>query len=63
MPCQQNSPAANRQAASRSMHPMGVPILLLDGPAQYVRENVDPQIWRSLHSKDDAQPFELPFGD
>jgi hypothetical protein len=63
MPCQQDSPAANSQAASRSMHPVGVPILLVDGSAQYVRDNVDPQIWQSLHSKDDAQPFELPFGD
>jgi prepilin-type N-terminal cleavage/methylation domain-containing protein len=63
MPCQQNSPASNSQATSRSMHPMGVHILLLDGSAQYVSENIDPQIWQFLHSKDNAQPFELPFGD
>jgi Protein of unknown function (DUF1559) len=63
MPCSQNSPAANSQATSRSMHPMGVHILLLDGSAQYVSEDINPQIWQALHSKDNGQPFELPFGD
>jgi prepilin-type N-terminal cleavage/methylation domain-containing protein len=63
MPCSQNSPAANTQATSRSMHPMGVHILLLDGSAHYVGENIDPQIWQFLHSKDNGQPFELTFGD
>jgi hypothetical protein len=63
MPCAQNSPAASTQATSRSMHPMGVHVLLLDGSAQYVSENVNPQIWQALHSKDNSQPFELPFGD
>ncbi len=63
MPCQQNIPAANSQATSRSMHPAGVHVLLLDGSAQYVSENTNPQIWQYLHSKDNAEPFELPFGD
>jgi hypothetical protein len=63
MPCSQGSPAANTQATSRSLHPMGVHILLLDGSAHYVGENIDPQIWQFLHSKDNGQPFELPFGD
>jgi prepilin-type N-terminal cleavage/methylation domain-containing protein len=63
MPCQQNTPAASSQATSRSMHPMGVHVLLLDGSAQYVSENINPQIWQFLHSKDNGEPFELPFGD
>jgi hypothetical protein len=63
MPCAANSPPANTQATSRSMHPMGVHVLLLDGSAQYVSENISPQIWQALHSKDNAQPFELPFSD
>ena len=64
MPCTWNIPiAANTQATSRSMHPMGVHILLLDGSAQYVSDNINPQIWQFLHSKDNGQPFELPFGD
>jgi type II secretory pathway pseudopilin PulG len=63
MPCQQNIVASNSQATSRSMHPMGVHVLLLDGSAQYVSENIGPQIWQALHSKDNGQPFELPFGD
>jgi prepilin-type N-terminal cleavage/methylation domain-containing protein len=63
MPCQQNVLPANSQATARSMHPMGVHILVLDGSAQYVSENVNPDIWQALHSKDNGQPFELPFGD
>jgi Protein of unknown function (DUF1559) len=62
MPCQQNSPAANSQTTSRSLHPQGVHVLLLDGSAQFISENIDPQIWQCLHSKDNSQPFELPFG-
>jgi prepilin-type N-terminal cleavage/methylation domain-containing protein len=63
MPCQANVFQGNIQATSRSMHPMGVHILSLDGSAHYVSENISPQIWQSLHSKDNGQPFELPFGD
>jgi prepilin-type N-terminal cleavage/methylation domain-containing protein len=63
MPCQQDTPAANSQATSRSLHPTSVHILLLDGSAQSISENINPQIWQFLHSKDNGQPFELPFGD
>jgi hypothetical protein len=63
MPCGSNTLPSNTQATSRSTHPMGVHILLLDGSAQYVSENINPQIWQFLHSKDNGQPFELPFGD
>jgi prepilin-type N-terminal cleavage/methylation domain-containing protein len=63
MPCQQDTPAANSRATSRSLHPQGVHVFLLDGSAQFVSENIDPQIWQCLHSKDNSQPFELPFCD
>jgi prepilin-type processing-associated H-X9-DG protein len=63
MPCQGTTPDANSQATSRSMHPGGVQVLMLDGSAQYIGENINPQIWQFLHSKDNGQPFELPFGD
>ena len=63
MPCQQNTPAANSQATSRSQHPMGVHVLMLDGSAQFVSENINPQIWQFLHSKDNTQPFVFSSGD
>jgi type II secretory pathway pseudopilin PulG len=63
MPCSADSLGGNTQATSRSTHPMGVHVLLLDGSAQYVSDNINPEIWQFLHSKDNGQPFELPFGD
>ena len=62
MPCQTNTPEANHQATSRSMHPAGVHVLLLDGSAQFVSENVFPEAWQDLHSRT-ASGFEAPFGD
>ncbi len=63
MPCQVNSPESNKQATSRSMHPLGVHVLMLDGSAHFVAENINPQVWYDMHSKDSAGPSELPFDD
>ena len=40
----------------------GGPGELRDGSAQFLSENIDPQIWQRLYSKDSSQHFELPFG-
>jgi prepilin-type N-terminal cleavage/methylation domain-containing protein len=40
----------------------GGPGELRDGSAQFISENIDPQIWQRLYSKDSSQPLELPFG-
>jgi type II secretory pathway pseudopilin PulG len=49
------------QATSRSMHPMGVHILTLDGSAHYISENIDPQVWQDLHSSATSGQTTLPF--
>jgi len=64
MPCQVNKADGIEiaiQATSRSMHPMGVHILLLDGSAHHVSENIDPQVWQDLHSRLTSGQTTLPF--
>jgi hypothetical protein len=61
MPCQENAPAASLEATSRSMHPGGVHVMLLDGSAQFVSENVNPAVWHDLHSRNTVEMFNLPF--
>jgi prepilin-type N-terminal cleavage/methylation domain-containing protein len=50
------------QATARSMHPNGVHLVMLDGSAHFVSENIDPQIWTDIHSSLTTQ-FNLPFDD
>jgi prepilin-type N-terminal cleavage/methylation domain-containing protein/prepilin-type processing-associated H-X9-DG protein len=50
-------------ATARSMHPNGVHVLMLDGSAHFVSENVNPQIWTDMHSQKTNDVFELPFED
>jgi prepilin-type N-terminal cleavage/methylation domain-containing protein len=64
MPCQVNKANGIEiaiQATSRSMHPMGVNILTLDGSAHYVSDNIDPQVWQDLHSSLTSGQTALPF--
>jgi len=64
MPCQVNTAngiEVSIQATSRSMHPMGVHILMLDGSAHYISENIDPQVWQDLHSNLTSGDSTLPF--
>jgi prepilin-type N-terminal cleavage/methylation domain-containing protein len=63
MPCQADPLEGNIQATSRSMHPLGVHILLLDGSAHFVSDNINPQIWQDLHSKNTTDGFNLPFDE
>jgi len=63
MPCQADVLEGNIQATSRSMHPNGVHIVMLDGSAQFVSENINPQIWHDLHSSLTTDAFDVPFGD
>jgi hypothetical protein len=66
MPC---APSAGNgietsvQATSRSMHANGVHIVMLDGSAHFVSENIDPQIWTDLHSQNTTDAFNSPFDD
>ncbi len=64
MPCQVNTAngiEVGIQATSRSFHPGGVHILLLDGSAQFVNENINPQVWHDLHSNRTSGQSNLPF--
>jgi prepilin-type N-terminal cleavage/methylation domain-containing protein len=64
MPCQVNKTKGIEiaiQATSRSMHPMGVHILMLDGSAHYISDNIEPQVWQDLHSSLTSGQSTLPF--
>ncbi len=61
MPCQSNAIPANHQATSRSLHPGGVNVMMLDASVHFVSENINPGIWHRMHSADSTDPFELPF--
>jgi prepilin-type N-terminal cleavage/methylation domain-containing protein/prepilin-type processing-associated H-X9-DG protein len=66
MPCQvenTNGIELNAQATARSLHPGGVHVLMLDGSAHFVNENVNPQTWHNMHSKDATSSFELQFDE
>jgi prepilin-type N-terminal cleavage/methylation domain-containing protein len=66
MPClvnTENGIEISAQATARSMHPTGVHVLMVDGSAHFVSDNVDPQIWTNMHSKDMSGAFNLPFED
>ncbi len=61
MPCSSNMIPANHQATARSTHAGGVQVLMLDGSAHFVSENINPSVWHAMHSKDTEEPFALPF--
>jgi formylglycine-generating enzyme required for sulfatase activity len=56
MPC--CSYALSSQATSRSMHPGGVHVLMMDGAVRFVEDHVDPSIWHAMHSR---QTREVPL--
>jgi hypothetical protein len=64
MPCQVNRVGGIEvaiQATARSMHPMGVHIMMLDGSAHHISENIDPQVWQDMHSSLTSGQTTLPF--
>jgi hypothetical protein len=67
MPCGSNALASGIEvsirATARSTHPQGVHVLMLDGSAHFVSENIDPQIWTDLHSSLTTNQFQVPFED
>ncbi len=54
MPCCAYTRTAG-QAASRSLHRKGANALLMDGSTRFFADDVDPDIWHSMHSRD-SQP-------
>jgi prepilin-type N-terminal cleavage/methylation domain-containing protein len=66
MPCSSNvvnGVETTVQATARSMHPNGVHLVMLDGSAHFVSENIDSQIWTDIHSSLTTNQFNLPFED
>lgn len=51
MPCAPGTNTAN-QATARSMHEAGVHVLRCDGSADFVSDNVGPEIWYTTHTRD-----------
>lgn len=42
----------NQQATSRSRHPGGVSVSLLDGAVRFISNSIDPGLWHVLHSRE-----------
>lgn len=42
---------------SRSYHPGGVNVLLMDGSARFISENINLQTWRNLGARNDGNPL------
>ncbi len=66
MPCDSNEingVEKTIQGTARSMHPNGVHLVMLDGSAHFVSENIDAQIWTDIHSSATSNSFNLPFDD
>lgn len=63
MPCyaETNRIETNDQATSRSMHPGGVQVLMLDGSAHFVSDLVNLDVWFKMHSRERKGTVELPF--
>lgn len=64
MPCYQSSnplEEINIQATSRSRHPGGVMVMMLDGSGHFVSDNVSADVWLYMHKRDHKEGFELPF--
>jgi prepilin-type processing-associated H-X9-DG protein len=40
------------QATSRSLHPGGVQVLMMDGSARFIADSVDPNVWHATHSRE-----------
>jgi len=50
-----------KRATARSMHPGGVNVLILDGSAHFISDNVDPIAWHVMHSRNNPEKIHLPF--
>lgn len=48
-------------AGARSLHSGGINLLMLDGSAHFVVDDVDDSVWHNMHRRDNRAPIELPF--
>jgi prepilin-type N-terminal cleavage/methylation domain-containing protein len=61
MPCLAKSNETNNQATSRSMHPNGVHVMMVDGSAHFISDTVDIDVWYNIHRRDTPESVTLPF--
>lgn len=64
MPCYKSTNALEDisiQATSRSKHPSGVLVMMLDGSGHFVGDNVDSDVWLKMHKRDYTGELNLPF--
>ncbi len=50
MPCCSYAPS--EQATARSMHPAGVNVMMMDGSARFISDDVDLNLWHAIHSRE-----------
>ncbi|RDJ35218.1 MAG: DUF1559 domain-containing protein [Crenarchaeota archaeon] len=48
----------NMQGYSRSAHPGGVCVLLLDGSVKFIDDDIDKDLWREIHRRDSSKIIE-----
>ncbi len=46
-----NHCSLSNQATSRSLHPGGVYVLMLDGAVKYISDKINPSLWHIIHSR------------
>lgn len=51
----------NVQATARSQHPGGVNVLMADGSAHFVSDQVNLDVWFHMHHRENNEAFDLPF--
>ncbi len=63
MPCHYPSDPLemNIQATARSLHPGGVHVLMADGSAHFVSDQVNLDVWFHMHHRETDEVFDLPF--
>lgn len=49
----------NAQCGSRSCHPGGVNVLLCDGSARFVPDEIDTEVWHAIHTRNGSEPADF----
>ncbi|MCG8586341.1 MAG: DUF1559 domain-containing protein [Pirellulales bacterium] len=62
LPCDNTGTSgfSSHYLASRSRHPGGVNVMLLDGSTHFIPNNIDPNVWQALSSSAGGETQQLP---
>ncbi len=62
MPCfSSTNIEVNYEATARSLHPAGAYLLMLDGSVHFASDNMNPDVWFQLHSRNNTSVIESSF--